>query len=63
MQQQPRLALFLAKEQRQREIEHAARERRLASPRQSIRRSVGRRVIAFGQRIAAEQSLELARSR
>ena len=33
------------------------------SPRPSIRRSVGHRVIAVGQRIAAEPSLELARSR
>ena len=63
MQMQPNLALILAKDQRRREIEQAAIERRLPNPRSSIRRSVGRRVIAVGQRIAAEPSLELARSR
>jgi hypothetical protein len=63
MQMQRDLALVLAKDLRQREIEQAAAERRLASSRSSIRRSVGRRVIAVGQRIAAEPSLELARSR
>jgi hypothetical protein len=63
MQMQPYLALAMAKEQRQREMEQAAAERRFASSRSSIRRSVGRRVIAVGQRIAAESSLELARSR
>jgi hypothetical protein len=63
MQLQRDLALVLAKDLRQRDIEQAALERRLASPRPSIRRSVGRRVIAVGQRIAAEPSLELARSR
>jgi hypothetical protein len=63
MQLQRDLALVLAKDLRQRDIEQAALERRLASPRSSIRRSVGRRVIAVGQRIAAEPSLELARSR
>jgi hypothetical protein len=62
MQMQPWLALSLAHEAQQREIERVARQRR-AESRSSIRRSVGRRVIALGQRIAAEPSLELARSR
>ena len=62
MQMQPWLALSLAHEAQQREIERVARQRR-AESRSSIRRSVGRRVIAVGQRIAAEPSLELARSR
>ena len=63
MQTQGFLALALAREFQQREIERAARERRFATSRHSIRRSLGRRVIAVGQRIAAESSLELARSR
>jgi hypothetical protein len=63
MQTQARLALALAREFQQREIERAAIERRFSTPRPSIRRTLGRRVIAVGQRIAAEPSLELARSR
>jgi hypothetical protein len=57
------LALALAREVQQREIERAARERRSTMPRPSIRRSIGRRVIAVGQRIASEPSPQLARSR
>ena len=58
-------ALDLARERQAQAIEAAAIERRhrRPRPRPSIRRSVGRRVIAIGQRIAAEPSLELARSR
>jgi hypothetical protein len=63
MQMQPWLALSLANDAQQREVERVARERRFHAPRPSIRRSVGRRVIAVGHRIAAEPSLELARSR
>ena len=63
MQTQERLALALAREYQQREIERAAIQRRYSTPRPSIRRTLGRRVIAVGQRIAAEPSLELARSR
>ena len=63
MQTHDRLALALAHEFQQREIERAAIERRFSTPRRSIRRTLGRRVIAVGQRIAAEPSLELARSR
>jgi hypothetical protein len=57
------LALALAREFQQREIDRAARERRSMTPRPSIRRSIGRRVIAVGQRIASEPSPQLARSR
>jgi hypothetical protein len=60
---QPFVVLALAQEHQRREVERAARERRSSSPRPSIRRSLGRRVIAVGQRIAAEPSLGLARSR
>ena len=64
MQTRIGLELALAREFQHREIEHAAKQRRVKStPRPSIRRAVGRRVIAFGQRIAAEPSLELAQSR
>jgi hypothetical protein len=63
MQSNVHLALALAREFQEREIERAASERRFSAARQSIRRSFGRRVIAVGERIAAEQSLELARSR
>ena len=62
MQQQPWLALAIAQYQRERQIEAAARERSVGrSP--SVRRAVGRRIMAVGARIAAEPSLELARSR
>ena len=63
MQTQILLALHVAREFQEREIERAAIERRFATPRPSIRRVVGRRFIAVGQRIAAEPSLGLARSR
>ncbi len=56
-------ALDIARERQEQEIARGALERRFATPRPSIRRSVGRRVIAVGQRIAAEPSLELAGSR
>jgi len=56
-------ALDIARERQQRAIDQASIDRRLARPRPSVRRSFGRRVIAVGQRIAAEPSLELAQSR
>jgi hypothetical protein len=56
------VALELARERQERLIEEH-RQERLAQNRSSIRQFVGRRVIAVGQRIAAEPSLELARSR
>ena len=54
------LAFQLARERQERLIEELARER-LVENRSSIRRSIGRRVIAVGERIAAEPRLELAR--
>ena len=55
--------LQLAHERQERLIAEAAQSR-LVEPRPSpIRRFVGRRVIAVGQRIAAEPHFELARSR
>jgi len=56
------LALDLARERQERLIEEHL-QGRLVENRASIRRSIGRRVIAVGRRIAAEPSLELARSR
>ena len=56
------LALELARERQEREVEAIARAR-FEFPRPSIRRSIGRLVIAAGERIAADQPLELARSR
>ena len=56
-------ALDIARERREQAYEQAAEERRYSKPRPSVRRSLGYRVIAVGQRIAAEPSLELARSR
>ena len=63
MQTHTFLAFALAREHQRREIERAASERRFSTHRQSVRRSIGDRVIAVGQRIAAESSQELARSR
>jgi len=63
MQMHDRLVLALAHEHQQREIHRAASERRHKGSRRSIRRSIGHRLIAAGQRIAAESSLELAQSR
>ena len=63
MQSQILYALDIARERQQRAIEQASIDQRLGRPRASIRRSLGYRVIAVGRRIAAEPSLELARSR
>jgi hypothetical protein len=57
------LALELARERQQRLFDDAVRARAESRPRPSFRRSFGRFVIAVGERIAAEQPLELARSR
>jgi hypothetical protein len=56
------LALELARERQERLIEEHM-QTRLVEQRPSIRRSIGRRIIAVGERIAAERPLELARSR
>jgi hypothetical protein len=63
MQQQPWLALAIAQCQRERQIEAAAHQRLVGRSSPSFRQAVGRRIIAIGARIAAEPSLELARSR
>ena len=63
MQMQPYLAYMLVREAQERQIEAAARARRLQKPQPSLRRKVGRRIVSIGTRIAAEPSFELARSR
>jgi len=57
------IELKLARERHERFIAEAAQSRLVEARPSSIRRFLGRRVIAVGQRIAAEPSLELARSR
>ena len=56
------LALELARERQEQLIRELA-QARAVEQRPSIRRVIGRRVIAVGERIAAEQPPELARSR
>jgi hypothetical protein len=56
------ITLELARERQERLIEEHL-QGRLVARRPSFRRFIGRRVIAVGQRIAAEPSLELVRSR
>jgi hypothetical protein len=57
------IALELARERQEQLIAEMAHARRIKPSRPSIRRSIGRRVIAMGERIAADPALELARSR
>jgi hypothetical protein len=57
------VAFELARMRQEELIAESDLMRRIQRSRPSIRRSIGRRVIAVGERIAAEPSLELARSR
>ncbi|MGH2474674.1 MAG: hypothetical protein ACRDIL_05365 [Candidatus Limnocylindrales bacterium] len=57
------IAFELARMRQEELIAESALVRRIQRNRPSIRRSIGRRVIAVGERIAAEPSLKLARSR
>ena len=57
------IELKLARQRHERFIAEAAQSRLVVTRSSSIRRFLGRRVIAVGLRIAAEPSLELARSR
>jgi hypothetical protein len=57
------IALELARDRQEQLMAEMARARRIQPSRPSIRRSIGRRVIAMGERIAAERGMELARSR
>lgn len=63
MQNYAQHRLQLSQERIERDIQHAADSRRAAHSETSIRRSLGHRIIRFGERLAAEPSLELARSR
>ena len=53
----------LARERIEREIATAALLRQGRQPSPSFRQAVGRRIVRFGARLAAEPSLESARSR
>jgi hypothetical protein len=57
------VAFELAQQRQEELIAEVAQMRRLRRPRTPIRQAIGRRFIAVGRRIAAEPSLELARSR
>jgi hypothetical protein len=58
------LALYLANDAREREINAAARARLVArQPRRSVRQAVGQSLVNVGARLAGEAPLELARSR
>ena len=57
------LVAQLARERIEREIATAELLRRGRQPSPSFRQAVGRRFIRFGARLAAEPSLESARSR
>jgi hypothetical protein len=59
----PELQGQLARERFEREIAQARLRRQVRAPAPSIRRAVGRRVIAVGDWLAAEPSLESVRSR
>jgi hypothetical protein len=59
----PELHGQLARERIEREIATAALLRQARQPSRSFRQAVGRRVIRFGARLAAEPSLESVRSR
>jgi hypothetical protein len=59
----PELQGQLARERVEREIARARLHRQVHAPAPSIRQAIGRRVIAIGDWLAAEPSLESVRSR
>jgi hypothetical protein len=59
----PELQGQLARERKERAIAEARLLRQVRAPAPSIRQAVGRRVIAIGDRLVAEPSLESVRSR
>jgi hypothetical protein len=68
MKAEVRTMLQLARERRASDIQAAANARLFGrsterSARQPIRRTLGRRIIAIGARVAAEPSIQPARSR
>jgi hypothetical protein len=64
MNEQGNLSLLLAHAVMRSEIEAAARARLVKRhDRSPLRRSIGRRIIRFGERLAAEPHLQPARSR
>jgi hypothetical protein len=63
MQNHAQYSLRLAQERIQRDIEHAADTRRATRSDSTLRRAIGHRIIRFGERLAAEPTLKLARPR
>ena len=68
MQTQNHFRLRLAQERRAEDFQIAQDARlvalaRTSTPRQPIRRALGKRIIAIGSRLAADPALEPARSR
>ena len=58
------LALYLVNDAREREFRAAARARQVARrPRRSVRQAVGQSLVRAGERLAGDQSFELARLR
>jgi hypothetical protein len=61
------IQLQFARERRANDLQAAANARLFGRPerreRQSVRRAIGRRIIALGARVAAEPSIQPARSR
>jgi hypothetical protein len=58
------LALYLVNDAREREFRAAARARQVArQPRRSVRQAVGQSLVRVGERLAGDQSFELARLR
>jgi hypothetical protein len=63
MNQYANYQLRLVKERRNEEMKQAENARRFARPSKPLRRSVGQSIVRFGERLAGEQPLELARFR
>jgi hypothetical protein len=70
MQEQARISVWIAREIRRAQIAEASGTRSVArarsarpGARQPIRRAVGRSIVRFGERIAAEPSIQPARIR
>ena len=58
------LALYLVNDAREREFRAAAEARLVArQPRRSVRQAVGQSLVRVGERLAGDQSFELARLR
>ena len=67
MKAEAQIQLQFARQRRANDLRAAANARLMGRPersdRQPIRRAIGRRIIAIGARVAAESSIQPARSR